>query len=180
MLQCAMPRTGAVPLARPLPAVPPALAVGFDAGRLTGDGGLPWVAAAEAARGLCAAFAAGIPAWRRGPVQHSLEPLVRRRVFPIACGAADQDDADGRRRDPRLQAVCGRPPRPGPIWPARPPCPASSTLSTAAPVPAWPMPGSPATGASVGAPARRGACSWPSTAPPTPPTGPGRAPPLTR
>src|SRR5919202_2938952 len=38
----------------------------FDAGRLTSDGGLPWLAEADAALGLAAALAACIPDWRRG------------------------------------------------------------------------------------------------------------------
>src|ERR687886_135083 len=89
------------------------LEAAFDAGRLTSDGGLPWLAAADAALGLCAALAACIPEWRRGPVRHSLETLVRQRVLQIACGYEDQDDADTLRRDPLLKLVCGRLPESG-------------------------------------------------------------------
>ncbi|HEX2299238.1 MAG TPA: IS1380 family transposase [Pseudonocardiaceae bacterium] len=88
------------------------LEAAFDAGRLTSDGGLPWLAAADHALGLCAALAACVPEWRTGPVRHSLETLVRQRVFQIACGYADQDDADTLRSDPLLKLVCGR-------WPER-------------------------------------------------------------
>ncbi len=46
-----------------------------------------------------------------------LETLVRQRVFQIACGYEDQDDADTLRTDPLLKLVCGRLPetraRPG-------------------------------------------------------------------
>ncbi len=84
------------------------LVAAFDGGRLTSDGGLPWLAEADAALGLCAAFAACVPEWRRGPVRHSLETLVRQRVFQIACGYEDQDDADTLRTDPLLKLVCGR------------------------------------------------------------------------
>jgi hypothetical protein len=42
------------------------LEAAFDAGRLTSDGGLPWLAEADSALGLCAALAAGIPEWREG------------------------------------------------------------------------------------------------------------------
>ena len=98
----ATPRyTFATPTALPLEAA-------FDGGRLTSEGGLPWLAEADAALGLCAALAAGVPEWRRGRVQHSLETLVRQRVFQLACGYADQDDADTLRTDPRLKLVCGR------------------------------------------------------------------------
>ena len=84
------------------------LEASFDGGRLTSDGGLPWLAQAESTLGLCAAFAAAIPDWRRGPVRHRLETLVRQRVFQIACGYEDQDDADTLRTDPLLKLVCGR------------------------------------------------------------------------
>jgi hypothetical protein len=93
--------------------LPLPLEVSFDAGRLTTDGGLPWLRAADRELGLCAAFAAGIPEWRRGPVRHSLETLVRQRVFQIACGYEDQDDADTLRTDPLLKLVCGRAPESG-------------------------------------------------------------------
>ena len=96
------------------PALPPLpLEASFDGGRLTSDGGLPWLAQADAALGLCAAFAAVIPEWRRGPVRHTLETLVRQRVFQIACGYEDQDDADTLRTDPLLKLVCGRLPETG-------------------------------------------------------------------
>jgi hypothetical protein len=84
----------------------------FDAGRLTSDGGLLWVEAADRALGLCAALAACIPEWRRRP-RHDLATLVRQRVFQITCGYADQNDADTLRSDPLLKAVCGRLPESG-------------------------------------------------------------------
>jgi hypothetical protein len=43
--------------------------VPFDAGRLTSDGGLAWIAQADAVLGLSAALAGQIHDWRRGPVQ---------------------------------------------------------------------------------------------------------------
>ena len=89
------------------------LAASFDGGRLTSDGGLPWLEQADGALGLCAAFAAVIPDWRRGPVRHALATLVRQRVFQIACGYEDQDDADFLRRDPLLKLVCGHLPETG-------------------------------------------------------------------
>src|SRR5919106_6257348 len=89
------------------------LVTAFDGGRLTSDGGLPWLAEADAALALCATFAACIPEWRRGPVRHALETPVRQRVFQIACGYEDQDDADTLRTDPLLKLVCGRLPDSG-------------------------------------------------------------------
>jgi hypothetical protein len=82
----------------------------FDGGRVTSDGGLTWVARAEEALGVCAALAACVPEWRRGGVRHSLTALVRQRVFQIACGYEDQNDADLLRADPLFKVVCGRRP----------------------------------------------------------------------
>jgi hypothetical protein len=89
-----------------LPAAP--LTVQFDGPQLTSDGGLCWLAEADSRLGLCAALAAQLPEWRRGPVRHSLETLVRQRVLQVACGYEDQNDAATLRRDPLLKLVCGR------------------------------------------------------------------------
>jgi hypothetical protein len=89
------------------------LEAGFDAGRLTSDGGLPWLAEADQALGLVDALTACIPDWRRGPVRHSLATLVRQRLYQIACGYADQNDATTLRSDPLLKLVCGRRPTTG-------------------------------------------------------------------
>lgn len=97
-----------------------ALEAAFDGGRLTSDGGLPWLAEAEAAIGICAALAACVPEWRHGPVQHSLAALVRQRVFQIACGYEDQNDADSLRYDPLLKLVCGRLPESDPELASQP------------------------------------------------------------
>jgi hypothetical protein len=97
-----------------------ALEAAFDGGRLTSDGGLPWLAEAEAATGICAALAVCVPEWRRGHVQHSLAALVRQRVFPIACGYEDQNDADSLRGDPLLKLVCGRLPESDPELASQP------------------------------------------------------------
>ena len=92
---------------------PLALDAAFDGGRLTSDGGLPWLAHAEAQIGVCAAIAAHLTDWRHDARIHSLATLVRQRVFQIACGYEDQDDADTLRHDPLLKLVCGRLPETG-------------------------------------------------------------------
>ena len=89
------------------------LGVHFDGGHLTSDGGVPWLVEAETALGVCAALAARVPEWRRGGVRHSLGRLVRQRVFQIACGYEDQNDATTLRTDPLLKVVCGRLPETG-------------------------------------------------------------------
>ena len=78
----------------------------FDLDQLTSDGGLLWLAEADDDLGLCTAFAEQVPEWRRGPVRHSLTALIRQRVFQIACGYPDQNDATTLRHDPLLQLSC--------------------------------------------------------------------------
>jgi hypothetical protein len=90
-----------------------ALEAAFDGGRLTSDGGLPWLAKADQALGLVAAVAACIPEWRRKHIQHALDTLVRQRLFQIACGYEDQNDATTLRQDPLLKLVCGQLPESG-------------------------------------------------------------------
>jgi hypothetical protein len=86
------------------------LEAAFDAGRLTSDGGLAWVSEADQALGLCEGLAACIPEWRQRVVRHPLTALVRQRVYQIACGYEDQNDATTLRTDPLLKLVCGRRP----------------------------------------------------------------------
>lgn len=103
----------AVPAALPL-------SVDFTGGRLTSDGGLPWLAEADAALGLCAAFAAVIPDWRTRRGRHDLVTLVAQRVYQIACGYEDQNDADSLRTDPLMKLVCGRLPETDPDLASQP------------------------------------------------------------
>lgn len=89
------------------------LTVDFLGGRQTSDGGLVWIAEADEAIGLTEALAAVIPDWRRHRGQHALATLIAQRVYQIACGYEDQDDADTLRVDPLLKQVCGRLPESG-------------------------------------------------------------------
>ena len=106
-LDSATPRYAVVP-ATPLP-----LQAAFDGGRLTSDGGLPWLAEADTTLGLCALVATHIPEWCRRTNQHTLETLVRQRIFQIACGYEDQDDANTLRHDPLFKRMGGRLPEMG-------------------------------------------------------------------
>ena len=85
----------------------------FDGGRVTSDGGLPWLEHADSTLGLTVTLAALVPEWRQRTGRHSREMLVRQRVFQIACGYEDQDDADALRTDPLLKLVCGQLPATG-------------------------------------------------------------------
>jgi DDE family transposase len=102
--------TDVIPFAgrAPLP-----LTVDFLGGRLTSDGGLPWLAEADEVLGLCATLAGAIPEFRTHRGVHDLVTLVRQRVFQIACGYPDQNDAEQLRHDPLLKAACGRLPLSG-------------------------------------------------------------------
>ncbi len=84
------------------------LEVDFLGGRLTSDGGLAWLAEADMALGLTATLAAVIPDWRTRRGRHDLTTLLTQRIYQIACGYEDQDDADTLRTDPLLKHVCGR------------------------------------------------------------------------
>src|SRR3712207_2229361 len=114
LLDCA---TASYAFATPTP-LP--LQAAFDGGRLTSDGGLPWLAEADTALGSCALIAAFVPEWRKRTGQHALETLVRQRVFQIACGYEDQDDADALRHDPLFKRFGGRLPEGGPPRAGRP------------------------------------------------------------
>jgi hypothetical protein len=83
------------------------LVAAFDGGRLTSDGGLPWLAEADGALGLCDLLAACLPPRQRRS-RHPLPQLLRQRIFQIACGYADQNDATSLRHDPLFKLVCGR------------------------------------------------------------------------
>ena len=94
--------TSTVAFARPTRAIE----ARFDLDDVTSDGGLLWLAEADDELGLSAAMAAALPDWRRGPVRHTMASLVRQRVFQVACGYPDQNDATTLRHDPLLQLSC--------------------------------------------------------------------------
>ena len=87
---------------------------GFDGGRLTSDGGVLLLAAAE--RRLCIAERlARLIGDPRNPVlvAHSVADILRARMLAIACGYEDADDLDHLRTDPGFKLACGRLPDSG-------------------------------------------------------------------
>ena len=87
---------------------------GFDGGDISSDGGLLLLAAVDQARGLTAQRAAPVgDARQAGKVRHSLHDLFRQRIYPIAAGYEDCNDADRLRYDPVLKVVAGRLPESG-------------------------------------------------------------------
>jgi hypothetical protein len=96
------------------------LQVDFLGGRLTSDGGLPWIAEADAALGLTDQVAQCLPDWRLRRGHHSVAEVVTQRIYQIACGYEDQNDATTLRSDPLLKQVCGRLPLTGPDLASQP------------------------------------------------------------
>ncbi len=86
----------------------------FDGGRLTSDGGVMLLAAAERRLGVAGRLARLI-ADPRNPalVTHSIADILRARMLAIACGYEDADDLDHLRTDPGFKLACGRLPDSG-------------------------------------------------------------------
>jgi DDE family transposase len=91
------------------------LTAAFDGGRLTSDGGVMLLAAAERRLGIIDTLAAFFPDRRDpGRVVHTVADILRARVLAIACGYADGEDLDSLRADPAFKLACGRLPDTGP------------------------------------------------------------------
>jgi hypothetical protein len=90
------------------------VAAAFDGGRITSDGGVMLLAAAERRLGIAQQLAALI-ADARNPllVTHRVEDILRARMLAIACGYEDADDLDHLRTDPGFKLACGRLPDTG-------------------------------------------------------------------
>ena len=90
------------------------LTAAFDGGRLTSDGGVMLLAAAER-RGAIADRLAALITDRRNPllVTHSVADIPRARMLAIACGSEDADDLDYLRTDPGFKLARGRLPDSG-------------------------------------------------------------------
>ena len=83
----------------------------FDGGRITSNGGVMILAAAERKLGVAEKLAAVICDPLR--VVHLLPDILRARIFAIACGYEDADDLDWLRSDPAFKLACGRLPDSG-------------------------------------------------------------------
>ena len=85
--------------------------VRFDADHTTSDAGVVLLSRVETKLGLCGRFAGAIRDRRNLLfVQHPLATLLRQRIFQIAMGWQDCDDADWLRHDPAFKFACGRAP----------------------------------------------------------------------
>jgi hypothetical protein len=101
----------------------------FDGGRITSDGGVMLLAAAERRLGLADRLAAAIGD-RRDPsrVKHAMADILRARIFAIACGYEDANDLDQLRSDPAFKLACGRLPDSGIDLCSQPTCSRAENL----------------------------------------------------
>jgi hypothetical protein len=104
-----MPTTECVPPLRLNRHRNPPVHVTFDQPITSSDGGLLLLRLVDQRMGITSALCDAM-ADRRDPrkVEHTLSALVRQRVFQIAMGYEDANDASQLRHDPLLQAVCDR------------------------------------------------------------------------
>lgn len=79
----------------------------FDTDSATSDGGLVLLAAADKKLGLTRALTSHLTDARAaGQITHRLDEIFRQRVFSIAAGYEDGNDASKLRSDPALALVC--------------------------------------------------------------------------
>ena len=94
------------------PTVP--ITVPFDAPQISSDGGVVLLRQMDERLGLSERLAALLPDEREArKIRHARREQVRQRLYQIALGYADCNDADRLRQDPLLKSVCGRPPAGG-------------------------------------------------------------------
>jgi len=93
----------------------------FAGGDISSDGGLMLIAAADRRLGLTRRLAACLGDTRQASkVRHSTAELLAQRVYQIAAGYEDCNDAADLRRDPVLKTAVGRLPRTGPDLASQP------------------------------------------------------------
>ena len=81
----------------------------FDQPQASSDGGAVLLKGCDQALGLTAAMAACMQEWRQqAKVRHDLDEMLRQRVFAIACGYADANDAARLADDPIQKLLVGR------------------------------------------------------------------------
>jgi Transposase DDE domain group 1 len=93
----------------------------FSGGHLSSDGGLLLLAALDRQLGLTEGFAACLRDPRDAArIDHTQLELVRQRIYQIACGYEDANDATTLRRDPLFLTAVGRLPESGPALGSQP------------------------------------------------------------
>jgi len=90
------------------------VSVGFDGGQLSSEAGVLLLRGVEKQLSLASRLA-GCIRDRRNPclIEHTMEEMLRLRMFAIACGYEDADDCDWLRHDPVFKMAVGRLPESG-------------------------------------------------------------------
>ncbi|MGA7538520.1 MAG: transposase, partial [Steroidobacteraceae bacterium] len=97
------------------------MVVKFDQPHASSDGGAILLKACDEQLGLTERLAACIADSRQsGKVEHSIRDLVRQRLYGIACGYADCNDAARLAHDPIQKLLLGRDPLDGPALASQP------------------------------------------------------------
>jgi len=85
--------------------------VKFEQAHSSSDGGLVLLQAADQKLGLSGAISGALRDWRDcARVQHTLKELIQQRIFGIASGYPDGNDAATLKDDPMLKLALGRDP----------------------------------------------------------------------
>jgi hypothetical protein len=85
--------------------------VKFDQQHASSDGGAVLLQACDRQLGLTDALIGGIDDRRQsGKIRHAIGDLVRQRLYAIACGYPDANDASRLGADPIQKMLCGRDP----------------------------------------------------------------------
>ena len=85
------------------------LQITFSEQALSSDGGLLLLKARDHKLGVCEALARALPERRQvSKVEHELPEQVRQRVYAVACGYPDVNEAAALSQDPILKLVCER------------------------------------------------------------------------
>lgn len=85
------------------------VAVDFEAGHVSSDGGAVLVARLDRTHGYVARFARCFTDHRDPDlIEHTLEQLLRQRVYGLTLGYEDLNDHDRLRHDPLLASLCGK------------------------------------------------------------------------
>jgi hypothetical protein len=93
----------------------------FDQPHASSDGGAVLLKAAERRYGLIDGFAQCLVDERQsGKIRHTLADLLAQRIFGLACGHADANDADRLADDPIHKLLLGRDPVAGDSLPSQP------------------------------------------------------------
>jgi hypothetical protein len=83
--------------------------VSFDEPHTSSDGGVLLLNAADQILGLTPVFVEQMPDGRQaGKIEHTVEQIVRQRVFGIACGYVDANDSARLSGDPMMRLAAGR------------------------------------------------------------------------